>query len=138
MTDLEKYHELSFYTLGLRDAEFIHQHIVDAFAAQSADEKTRNITLFFSLAGLYLFLEKNYTGKQVQKAHQLMAGRTKEFIKINLPVERGILTVKDVLDTPAGVERNNMIRRWCESVWAAYSPEHHKVIEMTQRLLSRQ
>jgi len=137
MTSLDRYHELSFYTLALKDKDFIHQHIVDAFAAQTADEKTKDITLFFSLAGLYLFLEKKYTGKQVQHAHQLMAAKTKNFFKINLPPERGVITVNEVLEAPAGFKRNEMIKQWCQAVWAAYHSEHNKVIKMTAQLLSR-
>ncbi len=60
------YNELSYYTLALRDPAFIHQHIVDAFAAQTADEHTRPIKLTFALAGLYLHVEKGFTGRQVQ------------------------------------------------------------------------
>jgi len=138
MTFLDNYHELSFYTLALKDADFIHQHIVDAFAAQTAAEKTKDITLFFSLAGLYLFIEKKHTGKQVQQAHQLMATKTKEFVKINLPPERGVITVNDVLETPTGLKRNEMIKQWCQAVWAAYANEHNKVIKMTEQLLSKQ
>ncbi len=55
MTAQEQYHELSFYTLAHTGKTFIHQHIVDAYAAQAADAKTKSITIFFALAGLYLF-----------------------------------------------------------------------------------
>jgi hypothetical protein len=136
MDSVEQYHELSFYTLGLQDPGFIHQHIVDAYAAQTADEKTKVITVFFALAGLYLFLEKDFTGKQIQDAHQLMASKTKSFVKINLPGERGMITVNEVLEVPAGSRRNEMIRQWCQSVWTAYSGQHRKVIEMTESLLN--
>jgi len=39
--DVDAYHELCAYTLSLGDAEFIHQHVVDAFAAQDATPSTR-------------------------------------------------------------------------------------------------
>jgi hypothetical protein len=55
----DQFHELSFYTLSHPDTVyFIHQHAVDAFAAQTADENTKPIKLTFGLIGLYLFLEK--------------------------------------------------------------------------------
>ncbi len=135
MTTIDKYHELSFYTLGLHDKEFIHQHIVDAFTAQTADEKTKNITLYFSLAGLYLFLKKEFIGRQVQFAHQHMAKKTKEFIDIDLPVERGVITIANVLNCPEGAKRNDMITQWCESVWNAYSSQHNKITKLTETLL---
>ncbi|HZY39958.1 MAG TPA: DUF5946 family protein [Mucilaginibacter sp.] len=135
MDDLAQYHELAFYTLSLRDKEFIHQHIVDAYGAQNANDKTKPIALFFSLAGLYLLVERNYTGRQVQKAHQTMASKTKIFITLNLPEDRGQVSVKNVLDEPAGTKRNMKIMEWCRSVWSTYADQHRKIIEATDKLL---
>jgi len=56
----EKYYELSYYTLSLGDAAFIHQYFVDAYTAQNASVGTRAIALTFALAGLYLYIEKGY------------------------------------------------------------------------------
>ena len=136
MTSFDKYHKLSLYTLGLQDEYFIHKDIVDAFAAQTANEKTKDITLFFSLAGLYLFLEKKYTGKQVQNAHQLMAAKMKVFIKINLPIKRGTVTVDEVLNVPNSLKKNQMIKKWCESLWNAYYNQQNEVIKITEKLLT--
>ncbi len=137
MTTQEQYHELSFYTLAHKGKNFIHQHIVDAYAAQTADTKTKPITVFFSLAGLYLFVDKNYTGRQVQEAHLQMSKKTKDFVKIILPETRGSITVKNVLDTPPGVQRDEMIRQWCISVWNAFSDQHDKIISLTQKLVTK-
>jgi hypothetical protein len=58
--DLEQYNELSYYTLGHPDKKyFIHQHLVDAYTAQKADENTKPIAITFDLVGLYLYVEKN-------------------------------------------------------------------------------
>lgn len=137
MTTQEQYHELSFYTWSHEGKEFIHQHIVDAFLAQSADSSTKVITLFFSLAGLYLFIEKNYTGRQVQLAHLEMASKTKDYIKIPLPDHRGDITVSEVLAATPGVERDEMIHQWCIAVWQAYSDQHDQVIALTEKLLEK-
>lgn len=51
-TDHDLYNELSCYTIAHGDAAFIHQHIVDAFIAQTADESTKPISLTFALVGL--------------------------------------------------------------------------------------
>ncbi len=77
-TDQEKYNELSYYTLAHTDPSFIHQHIVDAYAAQHADENTKSITLTFALVGLYLHIEKKYSGKEVQRAHMQLANQRKQ------------------------------------------------------------
>jgi len=135
MDDSDQYHELTFYTLSLGDKEFIHQHVVDAYGAQNANDKTKPIALFFSLAGLYLLVERNYSGKQVQKAHQTMASKTKNFIKLNLPEDRGRVSIKNVLNEPAGAKRNMKIMEWCRAVWLAYTDQHGKIIGATDKLL---
>lgn len=44
-----QYNELAFYTLVQPDDAFIHQHIVDARIAQTADEQTKPISIVFAL-----------------------------------------------------------------------------------------
>ena|ERR1700743_1270014 len=133
----DEYHQLTFYTLAHRSPGFIHQHIVDCYIAQTANENTKPIAIFFSLAGLYLYLENNYSGRQVQQAHLLMAERTKEFLKINLPLNRGDITVAAVLAAPPGDQRDGMIRSWSRSVWNAYSKQHDEIISFTEKLLTK-
>ncbi len=53
----ELFDELCFYTMNLGDPSFIHQHAVDAYAVQEADESSKAIAVVFGLAGLYLYLE---------------------------------------------------------------------------------
>lgn len=137
MTTQEQYYELSFYTLAHKDKSFIHQHIVDAYAAQTADSNIKPIAIFFSLAGLYLFVEKNYTGRQVQKAHLKMAQKPKDYPKIVLPETRGEITVKNVLEASPGADRDEMIHRWCISVWTSFSNCHDKIIPLTEKLLAK-
>jgi hypothetical protein len=126
----EEYHQLAYYTLSHPDPEFIHQHIVDAFTAQTADENTKPIAVIFALAGLYLFVEKGYTGKQVQQTHVQMARKRKQWPVLDLPEQRGRITVSDVLATPAGAARDGTIKQWCISVWQAHRGNREKVIEI--------
>jgi len=58
----QAYNQLQCYTLEHGGPEFIHQHVVDAWAAQYADENSKPIVLPFTLAGLYLHLEKGVHG----------------------------------------------------------------------------
>jgi ribosomal protein L4 len=117
----EAWDQLAFYTLKKRDAEFIHQHIVDAFAAQEADEATKPIKLVFALVGLYLHIERGFTGREVQKVHMQLAKRRKDWPQVRLPVERGALTVEDVAQIPPGPDLDAAIEDWCRVVWAAYA-----------------
>jgi hypothetical protein len=52
--DQDIYTELCYYTQAHGEAPFIHQHVVDAFAAQTAKENDKPIKLAFALVGLYL------------------------------------------------------------------------------------
>ena len=76
MTTDDLYNQLALYTLAHPDPRFIHQLVVDAYTAQNADDNTKPIALVFALIGLYLHIEKGYTGKQVQRAHMQLANRT--------------------------------------------------------------
>src|SRR5262249_15877068 len=120
MTSEEAYNELCCYTLAHRDPSFIHQHVVDAFAAQHADEKTKPIKLTFALVGLYLHVEKQFSGKRVQQVHMDLARQKRPWPSFALPSKRGAQTAGDVLAVPAGPERDKAIHAWCESVWDAF------------------
>jgi len=131
-SDQEKFYELSYYTLSHKDPAFIHQHIVDAYGAQHADENSKPVAVYFTLMGLYLYLEKNYTGRQVQLAHMKVAKNKKGWLKFNLPKSRGEITVSDVLNIPPGKNRDEMIRKWCVSVWDVYKEIQEKVRSYTE------
>lgn len=136
MTAAEAYQELSYYTLAHPGTEFIHQHIVDAYMAQEADARTKPMGLFFALAGLYLFIEKGYTGREVQQAHQRMSRHKSQIPQMALPATRGSLTVVEVFKAPPGPSRDDMIRQWCASVWNAFAGQHTRVRTLTERLLA--
>ena len=130
MTPQEQYTELSYYTLSHPDPSFIHQYAVDAFTAQQADGDTMPIAVAFALIGLYLHVERNQTGKQVQHVHTLLARRRKDWPKFELPQSRGEVSVADVLATAPGPARDAMIDRWCASVWGAYADSREQVMEL--------
>jgi hypothetical protein len=128
----EALNKLTAWTLSLRDGAFIHQHVVDAWAAQHADEDAKPIRVAFALIGLYLHIEKGFTGRQVQLAHVKLAqphgrGRPrKEWPQFTLPKKRGTITVVDVMAAPED-GRAAAVDRWCESVWEAWRESHDQV-----------
>lgn len=131
----EQYHQLSYYTLSHSSPDFIHQHIVDAFAAQQANEETKPIKLAFALMGLYLYLEKGYSGKAVQQAHMQLGKTRKPWPEFQLPRERGKITVGDVLAAGPGAQRDAMIHAWCTAVWQAYTASHAQVRALVEKEL---
>jgi hypothetical protein len=140
MPDQDLFNELSFYTLehGRSDPAFIHQYAVDAFTAQQATEETKPIATAFALIGLYLHIEKGYTGRQVQLAHMQMAKTRKLWPSFVPPSERGSVTVADALSSPAGTERDRRIDEWCASVWQAWRDSHQQVRELARAELGVQ
>ncbi len=126
--------DLSCYTVSKRDAEFIHQCAVDVYEAQHAGGKTRNITVVFGLIGLYLALERGYTGKQVQMAHVRIARARKDWPRLEPPSEPASLTVVDVLMVPDGPLKDAMIRQWMASVWESWADRQAWVRETTRAL----
>ena len=119
-TERERYDELCAYTLTHGDPAFIHQHVVDAFAAQNATESSKPIGVFFALVGLYLHTEKGISGRDVQRIHMRLAQRKRQWPAIALPRERGATTAGDVMAAPAGPERDRAIDAWAAAVWNAF------------------
>jgi hypothetical protein len=129
-------HELSYYTLAHGDPAFIHQHLVDAYGAQHVRPQSKStIGAAFALAGLYLAVERGFTGRQVQKTHVMMASRSKQWPRFEPSPGAWALTVADVLKVEPGPGRDQELLRWCASVWAAWSSEQKRVREMVDRFL---
>jgi hypothetical protein len=129
----EDYHQLCAYTLSRGDVEFIHQHVVDAYTAQDAAESTRPIGLTFALVGLYLHVEKGWTGRQVQRAHMSLARRRRAWPTLLLPEDRGPVTAAEVMRAPEGPERDEAIRGWCRSVWESFAENRGAVAEVLRQ-----
>ena len=126
------YHELTFYTLAHPSPEFLHQNVVDAYTAQHADSTTKPIAVTFALIGLYLCFEHGFTGRGAQRAHMRMARRRGPWLSLPLPEHRGEVTIEAVLAAAPGPARDAAIRRWCESVWDAWSHAHPAIAALAQ------
>jgi hypothetical protein len=126
-SEQEAYDELQCYTLGHASPAFIHQHVVDSWAAQHADPHTKPIGLTFALVGLYLHLERGFTGRQVQLAHMALGRRKRQWPSFALPQDRGSVRARDVMAAPPGPERDRAIDAWCASVWEAYREGYQAV-----------
>jgi hypothetical protein len=105
---------------------------VDAYAAQTASSASKPIGVVFALIGLYLHVEKRFSGHQVQNAHMELGRRKRAWPIIDLPDDRGAMTVVDVLAAAEGVERDAAIDAWCECVWTAYRGGRQEVLDLLQ------
>lgn len=124
------YDELSAWSLGLGDATFLHQHVVDAHTAQVADADTKPIALVMALVGLYLHVDHRWTGKSVQMAHMRLARAKREWPAFVLPFGRGAMTESDVL---AAADREAALDAWAAEVWAAYAEPNRATVDALLR-----
>jgi hypothetical protein len=131
------YGELTGYTVMLGDLTFIHQHFVDTYQAQHPGAPTKPIAVAFGLIGLYLACEKDYTGRQVQHMHMLLANRSKIWPSFTPPAHLGALTIRDALQSPPGAMRDAAIMRWAASVWDAWRAEHERVKSLIAAVMDK-
>jgi hypothetical protein len=122
------YDELYVYTMGRPG--FVLQHVVDAFAVQTAKNDSKPIVVVFGLVGLYLHVEKQFTGRQVQEVHMKLGRTKRSWPSIYLPEDRGSMTVIDVLAASVGPERDLAIAAWCRSVWTAFGCNRQSIIAL--------
>jgi hypothetical protein len=94
------------------------------------DEVYKPIGVVFGLAGLYLHVERQFSGHEVQRAHMLLGRRKREWPSVHLPEDRGSMTVAHVLAASAGTERDRAIDDWCRSVWTAFSGNRQTIIAL--------
>ena len=114
------------YTLTLGDAEFIHQLVVDAYAASHIGPASKPIGVVFAVVGLCLVNEHGYTGRQVQLAHMRMARRKELWPAWAPPAARAALTVWDVVRTPPE-RRQIAIKQWSAAMWQTWQPRREEV-----------
>src|ERR1700748_3161517 len=85
----DAYHELLAYTLTHGDPAFVHQFVVAAYGAQTAKAGDKPIRLVISLIGLFLHLDRGFSGREVQRVHKTLGDRTHSWPAISLPMTRG-------------------------------------------------
>lgn len=120
----EAYNELQCYTWTHGSLKFIQQHVVDAWAAQTADETTKPMALAFALVGLCLRVESGFSGREIQRIHMKIAQKKRTWPPFTLPTLRGEITAREVLAAPPGRKRDETIDAWCTSVWNAFVENH--------------
>jgi hypothetical protein len=87
----------------------------------------------FALVGLYLHVEKKFSGAQVQRVHMQMGRQKRPWPQVAVPRDRGRMTAADVMAAPAGPPRDRAIDAWCESIWLAYADARPAIIELLRQ-----
>ena len=125
--------ELCAYALTHGGKQFIHQHVVDAYAAQHVSKDTKPVAMAAALIGLFLSVERGYTGRRVQLVHMQLGNKMKAWPLFEAPEKPARLTVMDPLSVPSGPERDDKIKEWGRAVWEMWRERHAEV----ERLLSQ-
>jgi len=122
------YDELYVYTMTRPG--FILQHVVDAFCVQTAPEDGPPIGVVFGLVGLFLRVERQFSGRQIQEVHKKLGRAKRQLPRIDFPKNRGRMSALDVLSASAGIERDKAIDNWCRSVWISFSHNRQAIISL--------
>lgn len=133
MTEENAYNELCAYTLMHGDPSFIHQHVVDAYMAQHVNQRSKPMGVTFALVGLFLHVERKFTGRQVQRAHMQLGRHKQTWPSFALPADRGSMTVRDVMAAPPGPLRDNAIHEWSAAVWNAFRDSRDAVEDLLRK-----
>ncbi len=129
----QAYDELCAYTLSHGDPAFLHQHVVDSWVAQNASRASKPIGITMALVGLYLHVERGFSGRQVQLAHMRLARRKQPWPAWQLPDHRGAVTALDVMASPPGPERDRAIHAWAAAVWQPLAINKAAVADLLRR-----
>lgn len=129
MTPHEALNQLSYCTLSHTGPDFIHQLVVDAFGAQEPSPNDKPIRLVFALVGLFLFVERGFSGRKVQQVHMTLGRVKRKWPSITIPEFRGTINATTVLAASLD-DRDRMIHEWCHCVWEAYARERATIEEL--------
>ncbi len=115
-----------------------HQLAVDAYGAQHAGAPSPPIATAFGLIGLYLALERGWSGTAVRGAHQYLAQRHSTWPRFRGRADGSVLTVAEVAGAIAPDDHANRVQAWARSVWDSWAPEHPHVGSWADAVLSRE
>ena len=62
-----------------------------------------------------------------------MSKKKMEWPTISFPKHRGEINVSGVLAAEPGLERDEMIRSWCLSVWRKYEENRNLIIDLVKK-----
>lgn len=131
------YGELSAYDAERARLDFLHQEAVDAYAAQHPGPPARPITLWFALVGLHLAIDLGKTGREVQRAHTLLARHKQEWPVLVAPPLDHAMTVAEVMARPAGGRRDTAILDWAGAVWSCWREQHRSIASLATSIYSQ-
>lgn len=106
-----------------------HRLTVDAYAVQHPGRESPQTiqSVALHLISLRLILREGYTTQNATRAMQQAAKMKSKFHWLLPPATRGSVTVADVHKATSAKDHKEMVRKWAEEAWVAWS-EHHDII----------
>ena len=106
----------------------VHRHSVDVYAVQHAGiaDRRQRQSVALHLVGLCHWLEHDLAGERLNAITQRLASVDREWPWL-APPDTYPMTVTDVLVAHDGPEHVELVHRWAETTWDAWS-EHHATV----------
>jgi len=113
----------------------VHRLTVDAYAAQHPGKPERRTiqSVWVHLAGLYLTLERDLSHEFARRVIGSLTRSSDLLEWLAPPDDLGAITVVDAYQASGPDEHSAVIRRWAESVWAAWHQHRQAIIAIADR-----
>lgn len=104
----------------------LHRLTVDAYAVQhpGVDGPQARNSVGIHLSRLYLMLGLGWSLIRANDAMLIIMAKKGHYPWLTPPVDRGSLTVRDVVAASSASEHVDAVEQWAKSVWRAWA-EHH-------------
>ncbi|HEX2765174.1 MAG TPA: DUF5946 family protein [Candidatus Limnocylindria bacterium] len=115
----------------------VHRHTVDVYAVQHPghDDRRQRQSVALHLIAICQWLEHDVTDiARLNEITQQLANEDRDWPWLT-PPETYPMTVGDLLVARSGEEHAQLVRRWAETTWEAWSPHHPTVREWAAELL---
>jgi hypothetical protein len=98
-----------------------HRIAVDTYALQHPERYCASAKSFAAhFLGLYVFLQRGSRAAVGNESVQRWLNGTRPLPKPEIPVERGRITIADVVDIASPNEYKAAVQRWAASTWSVY------------------
>ncbi len=106
----------------------VHRHTVDVYSVQhpGTDDRRQRQSVALHLIGLCHWLEHDLGMERLNAITQRLASSDRDWPWLDPPAAFP-MTVVDVLQATDGPEHVQLVRRWAESTWDAWSAHHDQV-----------
>jgi CTP:molybdopterin cytidylyltransferase MocA len=106
----------------------VHRHTVDVYSVQhpGTDDRRQRQSVALHLIGICHWLEHDLGMERLNAITQRLANSDRDWPWLDPPAAFP-MTVVDVLQARDGPEHVQLVRRWAESTWDAWSAHHDQV-----------